>query len=38
MSSEKLASLGWAPRIALEDGLVSAYAAFLEAEALAVAS
>jgi GDP-L-fucose synthase len=35
MSSEKLVSLGWEPRILLEDGLVSAYEAFLDAEALA---
>ncbi|CAB3781816.1 GDP-L-fucose synthase family protein [Pararobbsia alpina] len=37
MSSEKLASLGWEPRIDLEEGLLGAYEAFLEAEALAVA-
>jgi GDP-L-fucose synthase len=37
MSSEKLASLGWEPRIMLEEGLASAYEAFLDAEALAVA-
>ncbi len=32
MSSERLASLGWKPRIGLEEGLASAYAAFLDAE------
>lgn len=30
MSNEKLASLGWSPRIGLEEGLSSAYAWFLE--------
>jgi GDP-L-fucose synthase len=37
MSSEKLASLGWAPKVSLEEGLRGAYEAFLESEALAVA-
>ncbi|MFC0401449.1 GDP-L-fucose synthase [Paraburkholderia rhizosphaerae] len=38
MSSERLASLGWEPRIGLEEGLRGAYEAFLESEALAVAA
>ncbi|RKP59132.1 GDP-L-fucose synthase [Pararobbsia silviterrae] len=34
MSSAKLASLGWEPRIGLDEGLASAYADFLEAESV----
>ena len=38
MSSEKLASLGWEPRISLDEGLVSAYENFLEHESHALAA
>lgn len=34
MSSAKLASLGWEPRVSLDEGLASAYADFLASEAL----
>ena len=34
MSSAKLASLGWEPRVGLDEGLASAYADFLASEAL----
>ncbi|WP_425466611.1 GDP-L-fucose synthase [Qipengyuania marisflavi] len=33
MDSARLSAMGWAPRIALEDGLRDAYAAFLRSEA-----
>ncbi len=35
MSSERLSALGWMARIALKDGIASAYADFLEGEAAA---
>lgn len=35
MAADKLREMGWAPRIALEDGIADAYRWFLEAEAAA---
>ncbi len=32
MSGDKIAAMGWAPKIALQDGITHAYRAFLEGE------